>query len=305
MAMRVAFLVVLALAAAGCGAEEQSADPAAPFPPPPPQAVEPPPRPAAKPRPQPASIVEGDKPAKRASPKRTSPREPAEPHKQGRPAGLGYGPCAGDEPALGGKRLAYATVAERGTVAYDEPGGDPLERFGVRNENGHAMVFGVRRVVLNGDCKIEWYRVWLPMRPNGSEGYVHADDVRLVRRDRRITIDLSERELVLHREGEPVLRSPVAVGAPGTPTPTGRYYVNQRLIAPDPDGPWGPGALGISAFSDVLQEWIQGGPIGIHGTNDPSSIGRPVSHGCVRLPNHVLMKVFNAADAGTPVIIHA
>jgi lipoprotein-anchoring transpeptidase ErfK/SrfK len=119
----------------------------------------------------------------------------------------------------------------------------------------------------------------------------------------RITIDLSDRELVLLRGGEPVLRSPVAIGAPGTPTPTGRYYVNQRLIAPDPGGPWGPGALGISAFSDVLQEWIQGGPIGIHGTNDPSSIGRPVSHGCVRLPNRVLMKVFNSADAGTPVII--
>ncbi len=167
------------------------------------------------------------------------------------------------------------------------------------------MVFGVRRVVLNEDCKIEWYRVWLPMRPNGSEGYVHADDVRLVRRDRRITIDLSDRELVLYREGEPVLRSTVAIGAPGTPTPTGRYYVNQRLIAGDPDGPWGPGALGISAFSDVLQEWIQGGPIAIHGTNDPSSIGHAVSHGCVRLPNDVLTKVFNSADAGTPVIIQA
>ena len=102
-----------------------------------------------------------------------------------------------------------------------------------------------------------------------------------------------------------MLRSTVAIGAPGTPTPTGRYYVNQRLIASDPDGPWGPGALGISAFSDVLQEWIQGGPIAIHGTNDPSSIGHAVSHGCVRLPNDVLMKVFNTADAGTPVIIQA
>ena len=225
--------------------------------------------------------------------------------RRGRPAGLGNGPCSGDDPALGGVRLAYATIAERKTVAYDAPGGKPIETFGTHNVNGHTMVFGVRRVVLNEDCKIEWYRVWLPMRPNGSEGYVHADDVRLVRRERRITIDLSDRELVLYREGEPVLRSNVAIGAPGTPTPTGRYYVNQRLIASDPDGPWGPGALGISAFSDVLQEWIQGGPIAIHGTNDPSSIGRAASHGCVRLPNGVLTKVFNSADAGTPVIIQA
>ena len=128
----------------------------------------------------------------------------------------------------------YATIAERKTVAYDAPGGKPIETFGTHNVNGHVTVFGVRRVVLNEDCKIEWYRVWLPMRPNGSEGYVHADDVRLVRRERRITIDLSDRELVLYREGEPVLRSTVAIGAPGTPTPTGRYYVNQRLIAGDP-----------------------------------------------------------------------
>ncbi len=199
----------------------------------------------------------------------------------------------------------YATVAERETVAYDEPGGNRVATFGTRNENGHVMVFGVRRVVLNADCKVEWYRVWLPMRPNGIEGYVHADDVRLMRVPTRITIDLSDRELVLLREGEPVLRSTIAIGAPGTPTPTGRYYVNQRLIASDPSGPWGPGALGISAFSDVLQEWIQGGPIAIHGTNDPSSIGHAASHGCVRLPNDVLRKVFNSADAGTPVIIQA
>jgi lipoprotein-anchoring transpeptidase ErfK/SrfK len=160
-------------------------------------------------------------------------------------------------------------------------------------------------VVLDARCKIEWYRVRLPMRPNGIEGYVHADNVRLMRVPTRITIDLSRRELVLHREGEEALRSPVAVGAPGTPTPTGRYYVNQRLIASDASGPWGPGALGISAFSDVLQEWIQGGPIAIHGTNDPSSIGQAASHGCIRLPNDVLNEVFETADAGTPVIIQA
>ena len=101
--------------------------------------------------------------------------------------------------ALGGERLAYATVAERETVAYDEPGGRPIATFGLHNENGHVMVFGVRRVVLDEDCRIEWYRVRLPMRPNGSEGYVHADDVRLVRRDTRIAVDLSERQLVLYR----------------------------------------------------------------------------------------------------------
>jgi hypothetical protein len=201
--------------------------------------------------------------------------------------------------------MAFAVVVERETIAWEVPGGEQLGTFGVLNENRHVMVFGVRRVVLNAKCKIEWYRVRLPMRPNGIVGYVHADNVRLVRVPTRITIDLSDRELVFYRDGEEALRSSVAIGAPGTPTPTGRYYVNQRLLAGDPSGPWGPGALGISAFSDVLQEWIQGGPIAIHGTNDPSSIGHAVSHGCVRLPNHVLRKVFDAAGAGTPVMIQA
>ncbi len=213
--------------------------------------------------------------------------------------------CAGDVHGLGGERIAYATVAERETVAYEEPGGKQIATFGVVNENGHAMVFGVRRVVLGEDCKILWYRVRLPARPNGIEGYVHADDVRLVRVPTRITVDLSERTLVLYRQGKPILRASVAIGAPETPTPTGRYYVNQRLIASDPTGPWGPGAVGISAFSDVLQDWIQGGPIAIHGTNDPSSIGHAASHGCIRLENDVLRRVFDTAEAGTPVIITA
>jgi hypothetical protein len=261
-------LVLAAAVAAGCGAQEQPAKPVA-APPPPPRAA-----------PEPV-------------------RGPALPSLQEERG------CKGDVAGLGGQRLAYAAVVERETVAYEEPGGNRISSFGVLNVNGHATVFGVHSVVLGPDCKIEWYRVWLPVRPNGTEGYVHADDVRLMKVPTRITVDLSERELVLLRDGEPVLRSSVAIGAPGTPTPTGRYYVNQRLIASDRGGPWGLGALGISAFSDVLQEWIQGGPIAIHGTNDPSSIGHAASHGCVRLPNDVLMKVFNGADAGTPVIIQA
>ena len=85
-----------------------------------------------------------------------------------------------------------------------------------------------------------------------------------------------------------MLATTAAVGAAATPTPTGRYYVNQRLIPDDPGGPFGPGAIGISAFSNVLTGWTQGGPIAIHGTNEPWSIGHAVSNGCIRVPNPVL-----------------
>src|SRR5438094_225790 len=107
-----------------------------------------------------------------------------------------------------------------------------------------------------------------------------------------------------HPGGRRVLSTTAAIGSPATPTPTGRYYVNQRLIPGDPGGPFGPGAIGISAFSDVLTGWTQGGPIAIHGTNAPWSIGKAVSNGCIRVPNPALRRVFAQAIAGTPVIIH-
>ena len=121
----------------------------------------------------------------------------------------------------------------------------------------------------------------------------------------RIVVDVSKRTLTLYRSGRVVLRATVAVGAAATPTPTGRYYVNQRLVPDSPNGPYGPAAIGVSAYSNVLTGWVQGGPIGIHGTNEPWSIGRAVSNGCIRLPNATLVRLFRLAVAGTPVTINA
>src|SRR5919206_478611 len=108
---------------------------------------------------------------------------------------------------------------------------------------------------------------------------------------------------VLFRMGVVTLCAVAAVGSSATPTPLGRYYVNQRLVPEDPSGPYGPGAVGISAFSPVLTGWTQGGPIAIHGTNEPWSIGRSVSNGCIRLPNTTLNALFRVVPPGTPVII--
>jgi lipoprotein-anchoring transpeptidase ErfK/SrfK len=205
---------------------------------------------------------------------------------------------------LGSSRRSYVGVAQKGATAFRAPGGSVAVRFGPRNVNGYPTVFGVLSVVRGRDCTARWYRVQLPMKPNGATGYVRAKalDVRAVAA--RIEVDLSARKLTLFRAGRPVLRAAVAVGSPSTPTPIGRYYVNQRLIPSDTSGPFGPGAIGVSAFSTVLTGWAQGGPVAIHGTNEPWSIGHPVSNGCIRLPNATLQKVFVAAVAGTPVIIH-
>jgi lipoprotein-anchoring transpeptidase ErfK/SrfK len=154
-------------------------------------------------------------------------------------------------------------------------------------------------------CDGEWLRVQLPTRPNGVLGWIRARDVRLVRVRTRIEVDLSSRRVTLYRAGRQLLRATAAIGAGDTPTPTGSYYVNQRLVAPDPSGPFGPAAIGISAFSPVLQHWAQGGPIAIHGTNQPHLLGGAVSHGCVRVRNDLLVRMFRLAAPGTPVVIRA
>jgi lipoprotein-anchoring transpeptidase ErfK/SrfK len=53
----------------------------------------------------------------------------------------------------------------------------------------------------------------------------------------------------------------------------------------------------------VLTGWVEGGPIGIHGTDDPSSIGHPRSNGCIRVPNAVALRLLRLVPLGTPVVV--
>jgi lipoprotein-anchoring transpeptidase ErfK/SrfK len=231
-------------------------------------------------------------------------------------AAAGIAPAAGPVPEpkagcragvlqrVGTPRRAWVVVADGAVAARAAPGGRVIARFRSVNVNDYPTVFAVRGRVPNAACRAVWYLVQLPLRPNGATGYVPARRVWLASVATRIEVDLSARELRFFTGGRLRLRTRAAVGAPTSPTPIGRFYVNQRLIPERLDGPYGPGALGVSAFSPVLTDWVQGGPIAIHGTDDPSSIGRPVSNGCVRVPNATLRQLFRATPAGTPVVIH-
>jgi lipoprotein-anchoring transpeptidase ErfK/SrfK len=204
---------------------------------------------------------------------------------------------------LGSARTAYAAAAPRGAVAFSRPGRAVVARFAPKNVNNYPTVFGIVGAVVRHDCRPRWYRVQLPQKPNGITAFVRARALRVETVRTRIVVEVSKRRLTLYRSAKPMLTATVAVGSPSTPTPTGRFYVNQRLVPADTGGPFGPGAIGISAFSNVLTGWAQGGPVAIHGTNEPWSIGHAVSNGCIRLPNKTLVKVFNETPAGTPVII--
>jgi hypothetical protein len=212
--------------------------------------------------------------------------------------------CAdGSQRPIGTKDAPVAALLLRPATAFREAGRTPLARFELKNVNGAPTVFGVLGERVDGRCRARWLHIQLPMRPNGATGWVRAADVLTVRLHTRIVVDLSERRVRFYKRGRLVLSSSAAIGSPATPTPLGRYYVNQRLVPSDKSGPFGPGAVGVSAFSPVLTGWAQGGPIAIHGTNQPWSIGHSVSNGCIRLPNAVLERLFRGALAGTPVLI--
>lgn len=151
-----------------------------------------------------------------------------------------------------------------------------------------------------------WARVMLPGRPNGSEGWVRSEEMDDFVIEGNLVVDLSDRLLTYYSGDDEVLTTTVAIGSGRNPTPTGVFYVTDNVSLADPDGPWGPHALGLSARSGTITDFNGGdGIIGIHGTNRPGSIGEAASLGCVRAPNDVMSLLHDQVALGTPVEIRA
>lgn len=147
-----------------------------------------------------------------------------------------------------------------------------------------------------------WLEVYLPVRPNGSTGWVRSSDVRTAQVLYRIEVSTTAHRLRLYKSGLLVATFPAATGTGGTPTPLGTFFLTE-LLAPTNSG-YGPYAYGLSAFSDVLTSFGGGpGQIGLHGTDDASSIGRSSSHGCIRLSNRDITTLSELLPLGTPVNI--
>lgn len=183
-------------------------------------------------------------------------------------------------------------------AVYAAPGGTETAVLTATTEFGSPRALLV--VAEDGD----WLQVALPVRPNGSTGWIGRADVDVRAIDESIVIDLAARTLTLLDGGTAVLTTPVAIGASDNPTPTGDFYVVDKVDTGDPTGPYGQFAFGLSAHSDVVTEFAGGdGQVGIHGTNDPSSIGQAVSHGCIRVPADVARQLSDTINLGTPVAI--
>lgn len=148
-----------------------------------------------------------------------------------------------------------------------------------------------------------WILVPLPGRPNGTTGWVPAGALGEAHvTDEFLRVDRATLRASLYRGGSPIWSARVGVGRPSLPTPTGHFYVTEKLTTLDAPL-YGPYAIGTSAYAPTLSEWPGGGIVGIHGTNEPWLIPGYPSHGCIRLRNSDVTRLWRLIQIGTPIEI--
>jgi lipoprotein-anchoring transpeptidase ErfK/SrfK len=166
--------------------------------------------------------------------------------------------------------------------------------------------YPVPTVFLVEEQRGDWLNVLLPIRPNGSTGWIKRSDVNLSPNPYRIDVDLSEHSLKVFNGDKLFLEDTFAIGAADTPTPIGQFYIRVLLQPPDQNTVYGPYAYGLSSHSETLNEFNGGdAEVGIHGNNDASVLGKNVSHGCIRMDNAKITQLAKVLMLGTPVDVRA
>jgi len=184
------------------------------------------------------------------------------------------------------------------TVMRSRPNGGKIASVGLRSQFGSPVVMGVARV------EGGWLGVVSPVAGNGRLGWIPRVDTILTRVNYQLEVSLSQRKLTVLDEGHVVERYTIAVGKPSAPTPTGRFAITDRLNTGDPTGPYGCCILATSALAPhAIQDWSGGNRIAIHSTPETSSIGLPVSHGCMRLTLPEGQWLLDHIPLGTPLLI--
>lgn len=197
-----------------------------------------------------------------------------------------------------GETLGARIVRRTAVLARPSSGSRVLFRVGRRTEFDSPSVMAVMRQ------RGRWLGVAWPDLPNGAVGWVRQDQVELLRELWRIDVDLSDRRAILRRKGMRVRSFPVAIGAPGTSTPPGRYGVTDRLTTGDAGSTYGCCVLALSGRQpNVRQDWPGGDRLAIHGTNAPASIGQATSAGCPRASEEAMRLLIAKVPLGTQVVI--
>lgn len=146
-----------------------------------------------------------------------------------------------------------------------------------------------------------WVELRIPGRPNGRTGWVPRGALDTFNHtNMEIVVNRAARQLTLYRAGQAIFRAPVGVGKPGTPTPAGHFWITEAFSSSNPA--YGPYAFGTSDYS-TLTDWIGGGIVGLHGTNEPSLVPGDPSHGCIRLHNRDILRLSKLVSIGTPLLV--
>jgi lipoprotein-anchoring transpeptidase ErfK/SrfK len=198
-----------------------------------------------------------------------------------------------------------ATGGGTATVHLDDSAGSPTETFANPTDADGAKVAPVVFLARGAyDPAADWIEVYLPTRPNGSTGFVRADQVTVTTHTYRVRVELGAHRMQVFDGADKVFDEPIGVGTGETPTPGGLFYIRSLIASTNPV--YGPYAYGLSGFSEV-HESFNGGPgdIGIHGTDDPGAVGTDVSNGCIRLRNEDISRLAPILPYATPVEIRA
>ncbi|MFN2524719.1 MAG: L,D-transpeptidase [Actinomycetota bacterium] len=197
-----------------------------------------------------------------------------------------------------------ATVTGERAIARTAPerSADTLASFLPVSPQGSPQVFLVTNEVRTG-TEVAWYEVLLPVQPNGTTGFVRARDVDVATSPYRLEVDTARYTLTLWNGAEPMSTYPVGIGTGETPTPRGFFYLTSLLKPPAENTIYGKYAYGLSAHAEAADDWYGNGVIGLHGTNDPTSVGRPSSNGCLRMRNDDITELAGLLPLGTPILI--
>jgi lipoprotein-anchoring transpeptidase ErfK/SrfK len=148
-----------------------------------------------------------------------------------------------------------------------------------------------------------WVRVQVPALPDNRDVWVLRSTLGGYSPVRtRLVVDRARLRATLFRDERRVFRAGVGIGAPGTTTPAGNFYVRNRLEKYQSPF-YGPVAFGTSARSTEVSDWPAGGFVGIHGTNRPDLIPGRISHGCIRLSNPDILRLARIMPVGTLVTV--
>jgi hypothetical protein len=198
-------------------------------------------------------------------------------------------------------RWAYPS-SEALVHAYPSPGSRVVGRLRLLTVDEQAELY-VTLVSARLSTGQTWIQIELPARPNGQTGWVPRSALESLHTvNGYLLVDRSSLRATLFREGRAIFSAPIGVGKASTITPPGNFYVMEKLITLN-DPEYGPYALGTSAYAPTLSEWPGGGVVGIHGTDEPQLIpGRP-SHGCIRMSNADITRLWTLISVGTPIEI--